>query len=44
MTVRLWLAGVVSAAAVTAGFAAAPATAATHPAGHAPVIMPFFAG
>jgi len=43
MSIRFWLAGAVSAAAVTAGAAAAPvATAATHPA--RPVAVPFSVG
>jgi len=51
MNVRRWLAGAVSAATVTAGFATAPvalaapaALAATPSAGRGPVVMPFFGG
>jgi len=46
MNIKLWLAGAVSAAAVTTGFAAtAPAaTAATHPAVRTPAAAPFLTG
>src|SRR5579875_861651 len=45
MNVKLWLAGAVSAAAVTTGFAAAPAaTAATHPARLRPAAASFRPG